>query len=584
MESGAHPFTDRVAVLGFPDSTTRYHAHAPAPWSRETLRKVKRLGFTAVQLNLAWGARPDDDPLNLEDVVELDPAEAARLPQVVPLNCKPGSEARERRRRNLRDRLGLATAEGMRTIFHFGAPYNAHARYGDGPPNCLLDPAVHQRYEGLLRAFARDFPGVDDLWVYTYDQDAWLCSEFGPCPRCLGVPLHERLVPFLDRLRQTWLEINPSGRVWWEPWELSAGQVYACLERLPDRGMGFAAHANIAESMSAVATDRWLENAAEIARQRGVPVTVEWFLGGLSEEVEPLSRLTHPVLIWRGLSRIAGLPGVGGIKEYYGILPDREDPNLRMTSIFLAEPSLSEADALRQLARPYGAAGPAVIRFWQAASVAMARYPWDLSWMARQVGRSATDHSLHAAIIRPMLCPTPSWQSTRGTVFIRTEDTDSHPWLLEDAQLRFQQAAACWSAAVRLAEEAGPAVPPELKPDLRACRDDTDRIRRRALAYSCHLRATCISLSLRRRQQQGLPLPPSSLKELDAVLRESRANHAEECAASAPVGRGSVAGTAWPEMDQALADLARDPREFLGRWLTAQPDRASRGTFSLTSV
>ena len=71
----------------------------------------------------------------------------------------------------------------MRTIFHFGAPYNAHARCGDGPPNCPLDPDVPPRYEKLLRAFVRDFPGVDDLWVYTYDQDTWLCSEFGPCPR-----------------------------------------------------------------------------------------------------------------------------------------------------------------------------------------------------------------------------------------------------------------------------------------------------------------------------------------------------------------------------------------------------------------
>ena len=86
----ANRLTERVAVLGFPDSYTRFHSHAAAPWSHQALRRVASLGFNAVQLNLAWGARPDDEPLNLEDVVELGPADASRLPQVVPLNCKPG--------------------------------------------------------------------------------------------------------------------------------------------------------------------------------------------------------------------------------------------------------------------------------------------------------------------------------------------------------------------------------------------------------------------------------------------------------------------------------------------------------------
>jgi hypothetical protein len=44
-----HPFRDRVAVLGFPDSLERYHAHAPAPWSAASLVRLKELGFTAIQ-------------------------------------------------------------------------------------------------------------------------------------------------------------------------------------------------------------------------------------------------------------------------------------------------------------------------------------------------------------------------------------------------------------------------------------------------------------------------------------------------------------------------------------------------------
>lgn len=113
------------------------------------------------------------------------------------------------------------------------------------------------------------------------------------------MPLHERLPSFLDRLRRTWLDTNPAGRLWWEPWELSAGQVHACVDCLPVEGLGLALHANIAECMAAVVADSWLVQTCRQASGRGLPVWVEWFLGGLSEEVEPLAHLAHPLTIWR---------------------------------------------------------------------------------------------------------------------------------------------------------------------------------------------------------------------------------------------------------------------------------------------
>ena len=150
-------------------------------------------------------------PLNIEDVVALAPELEAQYSQPVPLRSEPSMQSRERRRANLRQRLELCKQLGLRTIFHFGAPYNAHARYGDNPPNCIMDEAVIRRYELLLEAFTREFDGVDDILVYTYDQDAWLCGEFGECPRCQGVPLHERLTPFIDRLSATWHRLSPKG-------------------------------------------------------------------------------------------------------------------------------------------------------------------------------------------------------------------------------------------------------------------------------------------------------------------------------------------------------------------------------------
>jgi len=36
------------------------------PWTRQNLARLKELGFNTIQLNIAWGYRPGDEPLNLE--------------------------------------------------------------------------------------------------------------------------------------------------------------------------------------------------------------------------------------------------------------------------------------------------------------------------------------------------------------------------------------------------------------------------------------------------------------------------------------------------------------------------------------
>ena len=54
----------RIAILGCP-------VRPDVPWTPENLDRLKTLGFDTIQLNIAWGSRPGDEPLNLEDVVEL---------------------------------------------------------------------------------------------------------------------------------------------------------------------------------------------------------------------------------------------------------------------------------------------------------------------------------------------------------------------------------------------------------------------------------------------------------------------------------------------------------------------------------
>ena len=565
----------KVGFLGIPDSVMDESGppdgkkgwHAEVPWNRENLSALQRLGFNTIQINVAWGSRPGDEALNLEDIVEPSPQIARRFPQIVPLRCNPSPERRQERRADLQQRIGLCRELGLRTIFHFGAPFNAHLRYGDGPPNCLLDGKTVRRYEHLLEVFAREFKGVDDIQLYTYDQDAWLCSEFGPCPRCLGIPLHERLVPFIDLLARVWRKARPQGRLWWEPWELSAGQVLRCVEQLDPQTIGLALHANIAEAQATLPVDRWLRNTCQLADRRGLPVIVEYFLGGSNEEVEPLAHLAHPLVTFRGLKRISELPGVVGIKEYYGLNPTTEDPDLRVTGLFFADPDTTEDEALQKLARPYGRAAKGVADFWRMASEALELFPWETSWWIRELGRSNPAHSLSAAMIRGQQAHTPSWESTRRALFMKTDDLQPDPWMFEDVELRCRLAAEAWQKAEALGRKLLPAVPATLSGAFRESLRDLAKAQTRARAYAFHLRETNLANILRQPRKNGGKVPGHIVKQLKDTMK-----------ADLDYQKGK-----WPEMTAALALLQRDLPRFLKTHFVEETDRSSKGRFSMTS-
>ena len=204
--------------------------------------------------------------------------------------------------------------------------------------------------------------------------------------------------------------------------------------------------------------NRWVKNTADLAAGRGIPVIIEYWLGGPCEEQEPLLHLSHPLVTLRGLRAIAAAQGVTGIKEYYGIDPDREDPNLRMTALFLSDPTISEEEALAELARPYQAAAEQVGQFWRLASRGMELFPWDASWYIRQIGRSRVDHALSGARIRGMACRTPSRCSTRQTFFLKAfeHNLEDDPWLREDVELRCRMAAEAWQQALRWVKQPSP--------------------------------------------------------------------------------------------------------------------------------
>jgi len=278
--------------------------------------------------------------------------------------------------------------------------------------------------------------------------------------------------------------------------------------------------------------------------------------------------LASPLVTLRGLKAIAELPGVVGIKEYYGLAPEREDPNLRMTGLFFSHPANTEAEALRLLAEPYGAAAKDVQTFWRLCGSAMEFFPWEATWYIRRFGDKPTLHRLdQEAKLRPFPPSTPSWSSSRQSMFIRIAPVDrDHPWLTEDMQLRLEIAAGRWKAAEQVGRKIASHVPAGLDESFAQVLRDTGRIRRRAASMAYHMRET----NLVRLMRTNASRPEAFARargELLHVLQADRENHLEELAQAPATASADKVPIRWPEIDAAIAMLQGDADRFLATYL-----------------
>jgi hypothetical protein len=324
-------------------------------WSDEELDQIKSLGVNTVQLSIAWGNKPADEVLNLED---LDAGQRAKFAF----------------------RIQQAKKHGLRTMAHFGIP-----RMVNGRAACIMDPAVQEKYRALLTDFMKSFPEVDDVLVYTFDQGAWLCSEFGPCPRCSGLPLDERLPGFLTLLDDTMQKCRPNSRLWWKPWELSKGQVVAILDRLNPAHFGLVLNPSTSNEVypfndRSFKSDLGVKRLVRMAFDRNIPV-----LGEFDHTLyKPLYQMEDffPRLVYEQMAGWKEMEGVVGVKEYYGFAPSTFSVNAAMLRAWMKSPHAPLDALLREIAAPYGPkAAPLLIQAWEYVAQSVEAYPWDTTYM-----------------------------------------------------------------------------------------------------------------------------------------------------------------------------------------------------------
>lgn len=541
--------TYRIGLLGSP-------AQPEIEWTDKNLEELKALGFQAMQINIAWGCRPNGEPLNMEDVVITPDLQPDRIESVTYWQNQ------------MKHRIALCKKHDMRVIFHFGAPFNGHAGYMEEPlPNCISDPSLTQKYIDMLGMLNSQLPGIDDILLYTFDQDAWFCSEFVRCDNCFGKPLHTRIVPFLNALCSKWRQMRPDGRLWWEPWELSAGQVLRIIGDLPAEGFGLMLHSNIGEVQKTRPVDLWLRNTVRMAKMRGIPVVVELFMAQACEETEPLTNIPTPQLTYSQIHAVTALDGVVGVKEYYGLVPGIQDPCLAMAGEVFHDFYLTLEEALDKIASPYGDRARAVKALWETVSEGYMLFPFDASWWIREVGKADIDHGWHAAFIRGQQCSSPSWDSSRHAIFMVTDDNAPHPSMMEDVQLRCELAGDKLAQAVTEATAILPHLSGLLAEQMDKTVQSVDYFSRVCYSYALHLRETNVAMMLRILRDKGDPLRDDLLSELRQLLKRDVENQQ---------GKGVVC--------EVMRALEEDAEKWLDTYLLPTSEALDeKGRFSVTS-
>ena len=495
-------------------------------WSDEELTQIKQLGVNMVQLSIAWGGKPAGEVLNLEDL---------------------NAEQREK----FKFRIAQAKKHGLKMIAHFGIPRMVN--FNPVRPACILDQAVQTKYRDLLKDFMVSFPEVDDVLVYTFDQQAWLCSEFGPCPRCSGIPLDARLPAFLNMLNETMQSVRPNTRLWWKPWELSKGQVVAILDDVKPAHFGLVLNPSSSNEVypfndRSFKSDLGVRRLVQMAEERGIPVLGEFdhtFYKPLYLFEDFFPRLIYEQMIgWKEMK------GIVGVKEYYGFAPTTFSVNAAMLKAWMRSPDASLDSLLAEIAAPYGAkAAPLVIQAWEYVARSVEAYPWDTTYLIGPMGLDRPwdgGHDWEPVTIPNATWDTPIWKANRKGNFMLTEEHKAHPWVFEDAGLRLEDSAALGFKAVELYDQAI-AAGGDRTDDLRIQREIVFKTSRSLRAKGIHFLLTLAAQDARMVQHDDNQFAVVA-KRIESLLEQDVANQGSR-----------------PEVVAKLAEFRRDPRA----WITA---------------
>lgn len=404
-------------------------------WSEEQVLKLVGLGLNFAQLNIAWDNRPNNEPLNLEHMTDDLVNEFDR-------------------------RVKLLKKHGLKGMFHFGMPKVKVLEHEANitpylTPACISDGKILSENIDMITNLMQKLPDVNDYMFYTYDQHAWLCSEFGECPKCAGVPLDMRLPQYINSFKKAMGEVNGKAMFWWQPWELSLGQICEVLTKITTDNFGLMLNTAGSESYFNNLDNLWLRCISQIAAEKNIPIIVEIQAAGSGVGAVPVSDFPCPTFVYRQLKLADGLKTAVGIKEHFGFPLSRISVNILFLKEFLKNPDLSEEQLLDNTAELYGKQVKAqLVKAYKEIEYAYDFIPFTFTYLYSNIAGYPTKHDFNVPKVEGVFADTPAWESDRRAHFLITKDMDYHPWALEDTALRFKQSGTRFTECADILEDA----------------------------------------------------------------------------------------------------------------------------------
>lgn len=469
-------------------------------WSDAQMAALRDMGMNCCQLNIAWDSRPENEMLNLED------ADAEML-------------------KKLQYRAGQLKKFGMKGLLHVGMP-KIKALADDLnlsqylTPSCIMEESTLTKNCKMMKELMLALPDVDDFMFYTYDQHAWLCSEFGSCPNCAGIPLEDRLPGFINSFKREMAAINPNAVFWWQPWELSLGQILQVLTRIDTNNFGLMLNTAGVESYFCNLDNHWIRCISYILEERGIPFIGEIQTSGSGVGVVPLQRYACPTLVYRQIGIVKELPGFCGIKEHFGYAFGATSCNMLFLKEYLQTPEASQDELLMRTAMYYGGkASELLIAAWKLAEKATDLIPYEFTYCYSNIAGLPTTHGFDFPMPEAVHADTPAWESDRRAFFFLTHDMQYHPWALENAALKLKHASVRLQKCAELINKAADAAD-DRKDDLHGQASDMMQMAKSCLNQYCYFTESLLACDIRTAMLQRDEKKKKLLHEkFEAVLK-----------------------------------------------------------------
>ena len=390
-------------------------------WTDELLTDIKELGFNYLQLNIAWDNRPNGEALNLEHV------QGETLSK-------------------LKTRVQNAKKFGIKCLPHFGMPTVKTLLHEANitpylTPSCISDERVLEHNIKLATDLLKNLPDIDDVMFYTYDQHAWLCSEFGYCPKCNGIPLDKRLVPFIEKIKSEMAKVNKNVKFWWQPWELSLGQICEVLQQINTDNFGLMLNTGGNESYYNNLDNYWVKCIGRIAEERNIPIIAEIQATGSGVGSVPLQFFQCPTLVHRQIGIMRQFPTLVGIKEHFGYVKDKQSVNTLFLKEFFKSADSDLDILLERTAQNYtDDKVKELVKLWKDIEKAYDFIPFNFTYLYTNIAGYSPKHTYNVENPLSVQADTPAWESDRKGFYISLHNDRMHPWAIENAALLFKQA------------------------------------------------------------------------------------------------------------------------------------------------